>query len=126
MFSGTVQGIGNIARRYGIQIVLAETDYGLGEEHHAVATLLGRRVDGFIIVGVHHLPETLQILTQSDLPVVDTWDTTRTPINSITALSNYDAAKALTPVQYLLTRFASDSITLPIENGSARKFRARV
>jgi hypothetical protein len=30
------------------------------------------------------------------------------------------------PVQYLLTRFAADSITLLIESGSARKFRARV
>ncbi len=96
MFSGTVQGIGSVARRYGIQIVLAETNYDLEEEHRAVATLLGRRVDGFIIVGVHHLPETRRILAQSGLPVVETWDTTRTPIDSIVALSNYDAAKAMT------------------------------
>ncbi len=96
MFSGTVQGIGTVARRYGTQIVLAETNYDLAEEHRAVAALLGRRVDGFIIIGVHHLPETRRILTQSGLPVVETWDTTRTPIDSIVALSNFNAAKAMT------------------------------
>ncbi len=96
MFSGTVQGIGSVARRCGTQIVLAETNYDLEEEHRAVAMLLGRRVDGFIIIGVHHLPETRRILVQSGLPIVETWDTTRTPIDSIVAMSNFNAAKAMT------------------------------
>lgn len=121
MFSGTVQGIGNIARGYGIQIVLAETNYDLEEEHRAVATLLGRRVDGFIIVGVHHLSETRQILTQSGLPVVETWDTTRTPIDSIVALSNYDAAKALTN-----TLFANEHRRIAFIASSGRDRRAEM
>jgi len=96
IFSDTVRGIGGVARRYGAQLVLAETNYDLAEEHRAVAALLGRRVDGLIIVGVSHLPETRKLLSQSGLPVVETWDTTRTPIDSIVALSNFSAAKAMT------------------------------
>ncbi len=96
IFSDTVRGIGGVARRYGAQLVLAETNYDLAEEHRAVAALLGRRVDGLIVVGVSHLPETRKLLSQSGLPVVETWDTTRTPIDSIVALSNFSAAKAMT------------------------------
>jgi LacI family gluconate utilization system Gnt-I transcriptional repressor len=96
MFTDTVKGISEVASRHCLQIVLAETNYSLAEEQKVVAALLGRRPDGFVIVGVEHSKQTRVLLERSGLPVVETWDATRRPIDSLVSFSNLEAARAMT------------------------------
>ncbi|MEP9347777.1 substrate-binding domain-containing protein [Xanthobacter sp. KR7-225] len=96
IFSDSVKGVADVARRRGVQMIMAETGYSAAEEQRAIESLLRRRPDGFIIVGVSHARATRTMLEKSGLPVVETWDSTPTPIDSLVGLSNFDAMKAMT------------------------------
>ncbi|GJD55078.1 LacI family DNA-binding transcriptional regulator [Methylobacterium dankookense] len=96
MFSDSVRGISEVARARGAQIVLAETNYSVMEEEAAVAALLGRRPDGFIVIGTIQSERTRSQLVRAAVPVVETWDTTEEPVDSLIAFSNRDAAQAMT------------------------------
>lgn len=96
IFSDSVKGVADVARSRGVQMIMAETSYSAAEEQRAIESLLRRRPDGFIIVGVSHTRATRTMLEKSGLPVVETWDTTPTPIDSLVSLSNFDAMKAMT------------------------------
>lgn len=96
MFSDSVKGISEVARACATQIVLAETNYAIAEEEAAVAALLGRRPDGFVIIGTVQSERTRRQLARAAIPVVETWDTTEAPVDSLIAFSNLDAARAMT------------------------------
>lgn len=96
MFSDSVKGISEVARERATQIVLAETNYSIVEEEAAVSALLGRRPDGFVIIGTVQSERTRRQLARAAIPVVETWDTTEEPVDSLIAFSNRDAAQAMT------------------------------
>lgn len=96
MFSESIKGVSDVVRRHGGQIVMAETMYSEGEEEKVVAALLGRRPDGLIIIGVSRTQKLRTMVSRSGIPVVETWDTTTHPIDSLVGLSNFASAKAMT------------------------------
>lgn len=96
MFSDSVKGVADAAQRAGVQMIMAETGYSAADEQRAIESLLRRRPDGFIIIGVSHTRATRTMLEKSGIPVVETWDSTPTPIDSLVSLSNFDAMKAMT------------------------------
>lgn len=96
IFSDSVKGVADVARTRAVQMIMAETNYSSAEEEKVIESLLRRRPDGFIIVGVSHTRATRTMLEKSGVPVVETWDSTPTPIDSLVSLSNFDAMKAMT------------------------------
>lgn len=96
IFSDSVKGVSDVARKHSVQMIMAETNYSPVEEEKVIEALLRRRPDGFIIVGVSHTRATRAMLEKSGVPVVETWDSTPTPIDNLVGLSNFDAMKAMT------------------------------
>jgi LacI family gluconate utilization system Gnt-I transcriptional repressor len=96
MFSESIKGVSDVVRRRGGQIVMAETLYSAAEEEKVVGALLGRRPDGLIIIGVSHTRRLRNMVARSEIPVVETWDTTSRPIDSLVSLSNFEATRAMT------------------------------
>lgn len=91
MFADTVQGMSDALRAEGYQLLLA-----------LVQAFIGRRADGLILTGVQHTPATRRILAAAAVPVVETWDIGRMPLDMTVGFSNFRAAKAM--AEHLVAR----------------------
>jgi LacI family gluconate utilization system Gnt-I transcriptional repressor len=91
VFAETVQGLSNILIPAGYQIIIGHTDYSHEREEALVRSLLGRRPDGFFLVGTRHTDATREMLSRAAVPVVEGWAWTRRPIDQLVGFSNHDA-----------------------------------
>jgi len=71
-FARTVQGLSDQLAEQGYQLLLAVADTA-ERERQAVESVLGRRPDGIILTGNEHHPDTIRLLRQSGVPLVETW-----------------------------------------------------
>lgn len=102
MFADTVQGMSDALRADGYQLLLGAHGYDLAAELSLVQAFIGRRADGLILTGVQHMPATRRILAASAVPVVETWDIGRVPLDMTVGFSNFRAAKAM--AEHLVVR----------------------
>jgi LacI family gluconate utilization system Gnt-I transcriptional repressor len=95
IFADTVQGIADVLGPRGYEFVLGNTGYSPEVEERLLRALLGRRPDGFIITGVHHGPRVRRLLTDAGVPIVETWDMTPRPLDSVVGFDNEAAGYAM-------------------------------
>ena len=80
----------------GFQIVVVNSRYSESEEEAAIKTLIGQRVEAIVVAGARHTPLARRILTQSRVPVIETFELAEDPIGLNIGLSQQDAAAAAT------------------------------
>lgn len=102
MFADTVQGMSDALRDEGYQLLLGAHGYDLAAEQSLVQAFLGRRADGLILTGAQHAPGTRRLLAAAAVPVVETWDLGRNPLDMTVGFSNFRAAKAM--AEHLVAR----------------------
>ncbi|MEX0695754.1 MAG: LacI family DNA-binding transcriptional regulator [Rhodospirillales bacterium] len=73
IFATGVNAIENHLTRAGFTLLLAVTNYDLDHEFSQVQALIERGVDGMILVGQEHRPETIALLERQRCPFVTTW-----------------------------------------------------
>ncbi len=73
IFARAIQGMQTALASADYQLIVAAHDYAPAAEAAAVRSLIGRGVDGLMIVGADHLDETWATLVASPVPVVLTW-----------------------------------------------------
>ncbi|MGD8169565.1 LacI family DNA-binding transcriptional regulator [Herbiconiux sp. P16] len=95
VFADALHGLEEVLSPAGYQLFIGSTDYRPAHEEELVRALLGRRPDGIFIVGTHHSPNTSHLLRESKVPVVEAWDLSDDPIDSVVGFSNRDAIIAL-------------------------------
>ncbi|BDV31438.1 LacI family DNA-binding transcriptional regulator [Microbacterium terricola] len=100
VFADTVHGLEAVLSAAGIQLFLGATGYDAAREEQVVRAFLGRRPDGIVMVGASHTPGTRELLQRSRIPIVETWDWSDDPIDSLVGFSNGDAFGAI--VEYVL------------------------
>lgn len=88
VYSSLLQGFSELMRQHGYQLMLAETGFDPVREQQMIATLLARRPDGILLTGIHHTPEARRMLIGADIPVVEVWDVTETPIDCCVGFSH--------------------------------------
>ncbi|AXK36910.1 LacI family DNA-binding transcriptional regulator [Streptomyces armeniacus] len=91
VFSETLTGLSAVLSSEGYQVLLGYTDYDDEREEQLIRSLLGRRPDGFFMTGVIHREGAVKMLRSSGIPVVETWDWTGSPIDTLVGFSNVDA-----------------------------------
>jgi LacI family gluconate utilization system Gnt-I transcriptional repressor len=79
----------------GYQLLLGQTGYCEDTETALVEAFIGRRVDGLVLTGVQHTARTRQRLKAAGIPVVETWDLTKRPIDMLAGFNNHDAGRAM-------------------------------
>jgi LacI family gluconate utilization system Gnt-I transcriptional repressor len=73
----------------GYQLMLGQVGYAAeSREDDLVRAIIGRRPDGIVITGVMHTKAVRQLLTNSRIPVVETWDYTAKPVDMLVGLSH--------------------------------------
>jgi LacI family gluconate utilization system Gnt-I transcriptional repressor len=93
MFADTLHAFEERLRPHGYQIFVGSSDYHPDREENLVRGFLGRRPDGFLLVGTDHTTRTRKLLR--GLPVVETWDLTDDPVDVLVGFSNESATADL-------------------------------
>lgn len=89
VFAETVQGLDSVLSVRGYQIFIGTTEYSLQHEEELLRAFLGRRPDGVVLVGTEHTPAAQELLTSTQIPVVESWELTQHPVDSVVGFSNY-------------------------------------
>ncbi|PRY76622.1 LacI family gluconate utilization system Gnt-I transcriptional repressor [Yoonia maritima] len=92
VYSAAVASFSSVMREHGYQVLLSETGFDPKDEEAMILTHLSRRPDAVLLTGIHHTAKARQMLLASDIPVVEIWDTTETPIDICVGFSHDRAA----------------------------------
>lgn len=72
LFAGIVEGLQQAIHVGGYQLLLASSRYDLAQEAAEVRALLERGIDGLMLIGSAHAPETTAMLLRRGVPFVTT------------------------------------------------------
>ncbi|MCC6197879.1 MAG: LacI family DNA-binding transcriptional regulator [Burkholderiales bacterium] len=95
IFADTVQGAADLLEAEGISILLGQTGYDDERERSLIATMLGRRAEGIVVIGCTQAPPARALLAAAHVPVVQTWDLVDDPVDLIVGFSNFGAGRAV-------------------------------
>ena len=94
-FAQQARGITDVLAENGLQILLGSTDFSIEREETVLGTMLRRHPDGVILTGGNHTDGSRRMLRNAGIPVVETWDLPRRPINHVVGFSNIAIAQAM-------------------------------
>jgi LacI family gluconate utilization system Gnt-I transcriptional repressor len=101
-FADTVRGMSEVFDGAGLQMLLGDTEYSLAREEDLIVAFLQRRPEAIVLTGGVHSEPTRSLLTNADVPIVETWDLPETPLGDVVGFSNEEAGAAM--VRYLHAR----------------------
>lgn len=81
VYSSMVKAFSEEMREQGYQILLSETGFGPEAEERLISTHLSRRPDAMFLTGIHHSAQARRMLLGAEIPVVEVWDITDSPID---------------------------------------------
>ncbi len=96
VFADTIQGLADVCRDHGYHLMLADTGYSVAGEDALIDAFLGRRPDAMVLTGITRSPGARARLLAAGIPLVETWELTDDPIDSVVGYSNEAAAHAMT------------------------------
>jgi LacI family gluconate utilization system Gnt-I transcriptional repressor len=96
LYAETVKGTADVLRTAGLHLLLADSGYSLQEEEALIGAMLSQRVRGLILHNTDHSPRALQMIARAGIPVIETGDIPRTPVDMVVSYSNQEASKAMT------------------------------
>ena len=102
IYAATVSGLTAELRAAGFQTLIGDSGYSLEEEEKLVSAFVARRADGIVLSSVQHNAATRALLQRARIPVVETGNLTRDPIDMVVGFSNYRAARDM--MQHLVGR----------------------
>jgi LacI family transcriptional regulator, gluconate utilization system Gnt-I transcriptional repressor len=94
IFVETIQALTDRLWDAGYHVVLGLTGYTAREEA-LVTEILGRRPEALFIVGVNHSPVTRRRILSAQIPVVEAWDLTETPLDMVVGFSHEKVGAAV-------------------------------
>ncbi|MDR3097430.1 MAG: LacI family DNA-binding transcriptional regulator [Paraburkholderia sp.] len=95
LFSETIQVFSETLSRAGYEVLLALSGYSASSEESLLDTVLSRRPEGVLLTGVAHTDSLRERLASVGIPVIETWDTTETPIDMLVGFSHYEIGAAV-------------------------------
>jgi len=98
-----MQGLSDTLAVDDLHLILGASGFSAPGEETLVRAFLSRRVDALYLTGVIHTRETVRMLKQAAIPVVEGGNLTERPIDMLVGYSNIDAGCTVT--RYLLERY---------------------
>jgi LacI family transcriptional regulator, gluconate utilization system Gnt-I transcriptional repressor len=93
-FSETVQGLTSAVQDHGLQLLLGATQFRIEAEERLIEAMLSRRPEGVVLTSGTHTTRARTLLGAAGIPVIETWELPRRPIDHVVGFSNA-AASAL-------------------------------
>ncbi|NVM77429.1 LacI family gluconate utilization system Gnt-I transcriptional repressor [Duganella sp. SG902] len=119
IFADMVQAASDHLTAAGYQVMLGLSSYEAWREEVLVETILSRRPDGVILTGSLHTDSTRRRLQASQVPVVEAWDLTPSPIDMMVGFSHEEVGHAI--AQHLLERGYRRIAILAVEDPRAAR-----
>lgn len=91
-----VDACSHVIEAHGFEVVLVRTSYSHQRESRVTECLMELRPAGVFITGVLELELSRATLRRLEIPVVESWAYTDTPIDMLVGISNTDGATAVT------------------------------
>lgn len=88
MFADTMQAISDQLSQRGYHMLLCLTSYSKKMEEEFVSAVLSRRPDGIVLTGINHSPSLKKKLLIANIPIIETWDFTPTPLDMLVGFSH--------------------------------------
>jgi LacI family transcriptional regulator, gluconate utilization system Gnt-I transcriptional repressor len=101
-FAAVAHGLTESLRKNDYHLLIAYTDYSLGEEERQLRNLLARRPEAIVLTGAAHRRSASKMLLASDIPVIEIADLPHQPLEHAVGFSNYEAGR--TAARYLIDR----------------------
>jgi len=101
-FAAVAHGLTEALRPADYHLLIAYTDYSLGEEERQLKNLLARRPEAIVLTGAVHTRAASRMLLAADIPVIEIADLPRQPIGHAVGFSNYAAGRAA--ARYLIDK----------------------
>lgn len=88
VFQETVAALTAELAQAGYQLLFGQSGYDESHEDALLDAIIGRRPAGIVLTGVVHSEYARQKLRASGIPVVETWDLTRVPLDMLVGFSH--------------------------------------
>ncbi|PLX89540.1 MAG: LacI family transcriptional regulator [Desulfuromonas sp.] len=95
VYAETIKFFSERMRDAGYQVLLGESGHKQEQEESLIATILRSRPDGIFLTGINHSPQAKKMLFAANIPVVETWDITPTPLDVVVGFSHQDVGRAV-------------------------------
>jgi LacI family transcriptional regulator, gluconate utilization system Gnt-I transcriptional repressor len=94
VFTDMVEALRGELLGAGYELFLGLSDHASRREDELLDAVISRRPDGIVLTGVVHSPEVRWRLERANIPVVETWDLTPSPIDALVGFSNEQVGRA--------------------------------
>src|ERR1700749_3727557 len=95
IFADTVQGLSDELEPLGYAVILAQSRYDADREDRILAALLSRRPEAIIMVGSPATEDGARLLRRAGIPIVETWELPRAPLDAVAGFDNFAAGVAV-------------------------------
>src|SRR6056297_3563188 len=95
VYTETIKFFTETMRSAGYQVILGESGHLEEQEESLISALLSRRPDGIFLTGTNHTKECKRLLIGANIPVVETWDLTPTPLDVVVGFSHQKIGEAV-------------------------------
>ena len=101
-FLPTVRALTDTLDQAGYQLILGQSGYDHAREEKLIAAMMGRRPDGIVVTGQVHTAQARAKLRAAGIPVVETWDLGRKPLDMAVGFSHLKVGAAV--AQFFIAR----------------------
>ena len=102
IFSESIQSLTDRLWESGYQVLLGTSGYPTSREESLLAAILSRRPDGVFLTGISHSSGSRRRLVAANIPIVEVWDLTPTPVDMLVGFSHEKVGQAV--AEYLVGR----------------------
>lgn len=88
VYAETIRLFSNRFRQAGYQVIFGDSGYPEVLEEELVAAILTRRPDGILLTGVDHSSACRNLLLSANIPIVETWDITPSPLDIVVGFNH--------------------------------------
>jgi LacI family gluconate utilization system Gnt-I transcriptional repressor len=115
-----VQAMTEEFARAGYQVMLGQRGYDHNREEMLVDAVIARRPDGIVLMGALQSEVAKQRLKTTGIPIVETWDMVKSPIDMLVGFSHEDVGAAVAGYLYGKGRRKFALIAAEEPRGAAR------
>jgi LacI family gluconate utilization system Gnt-I transcriptional repressor len=94
-FLPTIQALTHALDAAGYQLILGQSGYDRAREAALLDTMVGRRVDAVVVAGLLAHGTSTERLRRLGIPVVETWDMTDRPVDTVVGFSHLKVGSAV-------------------------------
>jgi len=95
VYAETIKYFSARLKEKGYQVLLGESDFPELLEQGLISTILSRRPDGILLTGVNHSLDCRRMLLAANIPIVETWDLTPTPLDIVVGFNHERLGEAV-------------------------------